>query len=358
MDAGAVQGMAEPRKAVSVGLVLPLHSENLGAAAEAVRAGIEAAHEREPDSISVNLVATTEAPRDVLSGYKAAAEQNDILIGPLSRSGTVSVASSGLVSKPTIALSPAGQADIRLPPQMLVMGLSVEEEAAQVADWAASEHQGARAIALHTGTAWQRRAAQAFATQWQQHGLEVQAIELAAVNGLLHMQSLAPLQKRLQTPQPTVLFAALDARQARQLRSVIGNKLPLYGTSQLNPFVLSERFVLESEAADRNPEMEGAFLVDIPWQLQADHPAAMIYPRRVVSPDQRPSADLDRLYALGIDAYRVARELALRGNSFELDGVTGRLKVNIENGKAEFDRLMRQASYQKGIVVPVTAGVR
>ena len=39
------------------------------------------------------------------------------------------------------------------------------------------------------------------------------------------------------------------------------------------------------------------------------------------------SADLERLYALGIDACRIAQEMARGRTGFDLDGVTGKLTV-------------------------------
>ena len=53
----------------------------------------------------------------------------------------------------------------------------------------------------------------------------------------------------------------------------------------------------------------------------ADHLPAAPWTRR---------ADLARLYALGIDAWRIAQQLTSRGltSGFELDGVTGKLTLD------------------------------
>jgi len=45
-----------------------------------------------------------------------------------------------------------------------------------------------------------------------------------------------------------------------------------------------------------------AYVCSIFLALQADHAAVMIYPRQVIAADQKRSADMERLYALGIDA--------------------------------------------------------
>lgn len=350
--------LSTTERSVRIALLLPLQSETLRAAAEAVRAGFQAAQEREPDGIAVSIVETGDAAHDVLAAYKSASMQNDIVVGPLSRTDVTAVADSGAVERPTIALTPPDRpaaADAmpqQLPRQMLVIGLSVEEEARQLADWAGRDHPGAKAILLFTKSVWQRRAARAFEMQWQQQGREAELIELTANDGFLNGRALLQLKKQMESGKPAVLFLALDARQARQVRAVMGSEAGVYyGTSQINPYVLTDRHI-ERSADEQIIDMDGTRLLDIPWQLQADHPAVMVYPRPVVDADQARSADMERLYALGIDAYRVAREIAFQHTNFELDGVTGKLKVRFDNGHAYFERTAQQAVYRDGSVVP------
>ncbi len=341
--------LGTPQRVTSIALLLPLRSETLREPAEVVRAGFQAAYEREQDNIVINIVETSDAPQDILSGYKQASALNDIVVGPMSRTGVTTVVQSEAVSKPTIALTapdhPDG-GDASLPPHMLVIGLSIEDEARQIADWAAQEPTSGKAIVLFTATPWQRRAAKAFEMQWHHQGRDVESIELAANDGFLQGRPLLQLKKQLDADKPALLFLALDARQARQVRAIMGKDIVLYGTSQLNAVALSDRF-----DADRVIEMDGTRLLDIPWQLQPEHPAVMVYPRLVVSADQKRNASLERLYALGIDAYRVAREIALQHTHFDLDGVTGQLTVRFDQTNAHFERTAQQAEYRDGIVV-------
>src|SRR5262249_31475452 len=158
-----------------------------------------------------------------------AAAQHDIVVGPLSRTGVTELARSGTVSKPTIALTqpeiPAG-VELRMPQQMLVVGLSIEDEARQGANWAATDKKISKAFVISSATAWQRRAANAFTAQWQQKGRVAEIIELVSSNGYLEAKGLSELKARLQSDQPALLFLALDARQARQVRAVAGNEWP------------------------------------------------------------------------------------------------------------------------------------
>ncbi|MGZ3238672.1 MAG: penicillin-binding protein activator, partial [Burkholderiaceae bacterium] len=204
------------------------------------------------------------------------------------------------------------------------------------------------AFIISTDAAWQRRAATAFTEEWQRHGLTQQLIEIPNVEGYLSASSMEKLKTRIQTEKPALVFAALDAQQASQLRMVIGDEAPMYGTSQLNALTLSER-----QTTAPMPEMNNVHLVDIPWQLQADHLAVMSYPPLPMKETQPRHADLQRLYALGIDAYRVAKEIAAQQSEFTIDGVTGALTISFGKGPPSFKRVEQQAIYRKGNLVPV-----
>jgi uncharacterized protein len=344
-----VADVLAPPRVARIALLLPLRSDMLREAADAVRAGFMAAYERERNAVSVAVLETDDTAPDVLNSYAAASAKYDVIVGPLSRTGVTALVRSGAVTKPTIALnspdSPGG-AEPALPPQMLAMGLSVDEEARQVADWASEDGNFEKAFVVFTDTPWQRRAAAAFAARWRQRGLQVESVEIGETGGYLDWRRLAHLKTQLHSDASTLLFAALDVWQARQLRQAVGRETPLYGTSQMNPYALADW-----PTADRISDMDGAHLLDIPWQLDADHPAVMIYPRLVVDADKKHSADIERLYALGIDAYRVAREVATGNDHFELDGVTGKLSVRFDGGGAHFERTADRAIYRDGAVV-------
>jgi outer membrane PBP1 activator LpoA protein len=341
---------AVPGQAVRIGLVLPLRSETLGRAAAAVRAGFMAAWERDRAGFEVTVVETGDAADDILSTYQATLAQQDIIVGPLARSAVTAVAASPLVTNPTIALNhPEDREGTVLPPQMLSIGLSIEEEARQVAEWAAREHPGASAIILSGSAAWQRRIANAFAAHAPQLGIATKTLELTALNGYLSDSELVALRARLAEQPVDVLFAALDADQARQLRVALSApplpEIPLYGTSSLNPGRVS---------LYQGPELDGVKLLDLPWQIQRDSPTVASYPQPVPRDEERLSADMERLYALGIDAFRVAREIAVRpGQPITLDGVTGQLSIEFGSGPARVKRVEPAAVYRNGVPVPV-----
>lgn len=333
-DAAMAASSAAP---IRMALILPLRSEALGVPAEAVRAGFMAAYERDKTGIVVDVMETSDSSDETLNAYMAAKKNNDIIVGPLARSAVSAIAASGTVTKPTIALNhPEGRyADNPIPPAMLVIGLSIEDQARQVASWAAAEQPGANAIVISGTSAWQRRIASAFAQRWKQLGNVSQLIEVPGANGYVGDDAIDQLKQKIDADMPGLLFAALDASQLRQVRTNIGTTVPLYGTSSVNP----------GREAGSMAELDGMRLLDLPWHVHADHAAVMLYPR----PLTRGSLDMERLYALGIDAYRIAREIARKPvSSFRLDGVTGRLDVSFGKGAARFERLEPTVVYQGG----------
>jgi outer membrane PBP1 activator LpoA protein len=338
--AAGLPSPATPGTVIHIALLLPLASETLGPPAQAVRDGFMAAWGHEPGGVEVDLVATGDTPQDALDAYARAAASNDLVVGPLARTAVGAVAGTHL-TRPTLALNRPESRD-KLPPAMLLIGLSVEDEAHQVARWAAHDFPQGRALVLTGPVAWQQRLATAFDGHWTQLGLSSQRMDLQVASGFVSPDDIEGLKMRLEIDPPALLFAALDADQLRQVRAAIGTAIPCYGTSSVNPG-LASRVV---------PELNGVRLLDLPWEVQGDHPAVMAYPRRAASGR---APDLDRLYALGIDAYRVARELVQRrGAPFTLDGVTGRLTV--DSAAAGFTRVESAVVYRDGAFDPAPGG--
>ncbi len=339
-----------------IALMLPTHSDNLAAAANAVRAGVMAGFERDSDGVSVQLIETGDTVPEILDVYQALSGEYDLIIGPLARSAANGVAQSNFVTKPTLVLSQLDPTPLPATStaNILAMGLSIEDEARQAASWAASEKAQARLLVLTSNVAWQRRAAKAFVTQWQSLGRgETTPFELFSSSGYFSASSLKQLKAKIHNEKPNLVFIAMDAAQIRQMRPLLASDASVYATSQINS---STRVSLEAEETEPTPLLEGIRVLDLPWQLQPDHSAVMIYPR--LSNEVKPPADNERLYALGVDAYRVAHEILLgRTAAFKIDGVTGKLAVQFgrtpqNRGTPRFERQLLPAIYHSGSLQP------
>ena len=104
-----------------------------------------------------------------------------------------------------------------------------------------------------------------------------------------------PLKELSQDPGNSVFLAA-ELDKARLIRPYINAAIPVYATSQVfsgNTSTLT------------NYDLADVHFFDMPWMLQPDHPAVMIYPH--VVPAMAP--EMERLYALGIDSYRLLQVL-------------------------------------------------
>jgi hypothetical protein len=116
-----------------------------------------------------------------------------------------------------------------------------------------------------------------------------------------------------------VAFLAADNRQSRLIRPYLNPSLPVYATSQI--------FNINADTLT-NYDLNDIRFADMPWLLQPDHAAVMIYPRSSSTFD----TDKERLYAFGIDAYRLLHILLhAKQNALPLDGVTGRIRLTDSN---------------------------
>jgi outer membrane PBP1 activator LpoA protein len=355
-----VQNRPQPTApAARMTLLLPLGSATLGGAARAIRDGFMAGFAHEPEAVAVSIRDTGERPEDAVAYYQQALAASDIVIGPLQRQAVAAIVRSGHVDKPTLALNlPEGAngepSEEALPANMLSMGLSVEEEARQVARWASSDYPNGTAYAVYGQTIWQRRAARAFAAQRLSLGLPTKLAEVSSTSGDARIGDLVKLQMRLQAEAPAaapLLFVALDFDSAREVLAGLGQTVPAYGISQLNPNVAGS-------APEPAPEMNGVRLLDIPWQVQTGQGALLAYPRPLPAGEGKPDPDLARLYALGVDGYRVARAIALKKETvFMLDGLSGKLSLRLEPGPGgfHFERLEVPVIYRDGLIRPLPA---
>jgi outer membrane PBP1 activator LpoA protein len=324
-----------PSPPPKIALLVPLQSATLALPAKAVRDGFMAAWERDRTSAQVDVIATGDELPAVLDAYKLAAASHDIVVGPLARAAVDALASAGTVPRPTIVLNHPDPG-IAVPPHMLAIGLSIEDEARQAADWAAREHPNGRALILAGDESWQKRMAEAFEQRWSELRRNSHMADLpAAAEGKVDPDALDVVRTRNEVDPPELIFAALDAGQLRQVRAVLGTATDCYAASPANP----------GRAGQPVAELEGLRLLDLPWEVQPGDQAAAPYPRWVESSH---TADMDRLYALGIDAFRMAQAIAQHpGAPVLLNGVTGKLAASLQ-GDPAFARTEMMVVYRDG----------
>jgi outer membrane PBP1 activator LpoA protein len=308
IDAARAADPALP--APHVALILPLNSPSFARHADAVRLGFLAAMKAQPaDAPLVRVYAVNEDTQDLLTIYERAVESGArLVVGPLTRSGVSALAASSLVTVPTLALNSL-EPRATQPPRLYLFGLALEFEARQVAR-AAFEDGRRNAFVISDETPLSKRMRQAFVEEFAAAGGTVVAEFSYGADAV----SLNKLRLAAGLGVADAFFVALDFARARTVRPYLGNSIALYATSQVNA---------NRTSALAAHDLNLVRFLDMPWLLQPDHPAVMVYPRAQYGD----AVDFDRLYALGIDAFRVGLELLRQNREPQLDGVTGRIRL-------------------------------
>lgn len=325
--AATAASRAAPEAQATLALVLPLESPTFGRAAEAVRAGFAAAA---GDASGYKVIGHGDGGvRAALDKARAAGVQR--VVGPLVRDDLRAIADSGAELPLTIALNQLEEGS-SLPPRVYTLTLSVESEGSQLARqaWA----YGARSVAIIESDApLQKRLAGAFVGEWILCGGDAPTVFRFDRSP----EMLALLRRELQrTPHDAVLLA-LDVADATLAKAYVG-EATTYAGSQVN----------DRATPDILRDLDGLLFAEIPWRADPTGGSYASLPRPGYG-----SATLDRLYALGIDAYRVAQAFA-KGPPATLafDGATGH--VTLERNR-QFARESTMLQFRDGEVIPAGA---
>lgn len=329
--------LAEPRMkgppvatSDAVALVLPLDVPAYARAAEAVRAGFMAAAEKAGEQAKVVVISHKDD--GVLEAFdQARARGVRVVVGPLLRDDLKTLALADPEIPWTIALN---QLEDRtpLPSTVYSFALTVESDARVLSRLA--QFEGMRAIDVISGDApLMRRFAGAFAAEWIASGGRAPAdlrFDPAP-------DSLAQLRRNLVRASPDAVLLAVDGNQAALVKSFAG-PIRAYASGLL--------FDRPDPAGVR--DLNDVRVVDLPWIVTADAPPFTAYPRGDFS-----NAPLDRLYALGIDAFRISQAFAPDPpTQFMLEGATGHVELNPAH---VFVREGQLAVYRDGQLVPLDA---
>jgi outer membrane PBP1 activator LpoA protein len=316
-----------------VALILPLDAPAYARAAEAVRDGFLAAAEVAGARSKCIVLAHKE--EGVLAAFDEARDRGvRVVVGPLLRDDLKALAIAEPDMPWTIALN---QLDDRsaLPPALFTFALTIESDARVLARRAHQD--GMRKIdVISAEPAIMKRLATAFTGEWISGGGGPPAdfrFDSAP-------EALTLLRRNLARTQPDAVLLAVDGHQAALVKSFVGT-IPAYASG----------LVFERPDAAVIRDLNDVTIVEIPWLVTPDAPQIAAYPRR-----DSGSAALDRLYALGIDAFRVAQAFGDDPpRHFELDGATGYITLNASR---QFVREGRLAVFRDGRLVLLDAAAR
>jgi len=325
---------APPAPSVDIALVLPLDAPAYARAADAVRAGFTAAAEASGTGLRTRVFAHGED--GVLTAFEEAQRAGaKVIVGPLVRDDLKIVAAMAITLPYTIALNQFDEA-AGPPPTLYTFALSIDSDARQIArrirDSAATP-QGAALpgiVIVSAETPLMRRFGSAFTTEWIGLGGNVPGVY--RFDGTA--DAMTSMRREMQRRPPAAALLALDGNSATLAKPYMG-LVPAYASG----------LVFERDTSATPRDLDGLIITEIPWLLTPNAPQFAGLPKR-----EFPSAPLARLYALGLDALRIA--LAFREGApdrFSLEGATGQVTLD---GR-QFQREGRFATFRDGLLVPL-----
>jgi uncharacterized protein len=312
-------------KTKSIALILPLLSKSLNQAAEALRAGFMAAAEvTGKDKFRPRIYLAEDDAGALATLYRKAVMEDAVaIVGGITREGANVVArEAGYL--PTLALNTPSEPAKADANNFFHISLTLDQDARLVAR--AAQQEGFRNVAMvSSGAALSKRIHDAFEKEWLLLGGTV-AARIAFSGGISQDTRDGPKLKSAfekgDATKADVVFIAADMQTARFARPYLPQGLPVFATAQT--------FDPRASAVE-NVDLDSVKYCEMPWFAERDHAAVMAYPR----PVEPLSAEYERLYALGIDAWRVmlallAPEKEGRGANIKfapIDGVTGRITL-------------------------------
>jgi outer membrane PBP1 activator LpoA protein len=343
-----------------IALMLPF-SGRLEQVAEAIQNGFLYAYYQDPEQVAdLEIINASSEPSKFNLQYEQAIQNGaDFIVGPIDKDLIDLLQKREELAVPTLTLN-YGNDENKAMFNLYQFGLSPEDEAEQIADYALAQGRH-HAIVLVPDTDWGYRLQVAFSKRFESLGGSVVGSSSypaknndysEAIKNLLNLttsnhrksilQQVIKEQVRFEARRRQdvdMIFIAANSRQARlikpQLKFHHAQDLPVYATSHIS-------------ASNANPDddrdLNEILFVDIPWMLDNDR-----------NPDHRQISRLwpdasnrfSRLFALGIDAYRMIPSLRrLMINPEEsVNYNTGGLSVD-KNGRVKRSLLM--ATYENG----------
>ncbi len=352
-------------KPAKIALMLPL-SGKLKAVSEAIQNGfLYAYYQNNEDAIALEIINASDDPAEFNLQYQQAIQSGaEFVVGPFSKVIINQLLQQDQLEVPTLTLNYGDEAE-QPTLNLYQFGLRPEDEAEQIADYALAEDKH-HAVTLVPDTEWGRRLQSAFTTRFESLGGQVVGAEVYpskkndysnAIKSLLNLTSSNQRHKIIQQvlgeqlkfdsrrrQDIDMIFIAANTRQARlikpQLKFHHAQDVPVYATSHI---------ASSNRNADDDRDLDEIQFVDIPWMLnrQENHEYARI---RKLWPAS--GTRFSRLYALGIDAYRLIpslRRLMIHPEEIAKH-YTGLLSVD-KNGRVH--RRLLMATYEKGLARPL-----
>ena len=330
----------------AIALLLPLSGRYAGPA-KAIREGFLASyfHHDTAQKPSIRIYDSGDSSETTKTAYEAAVKDGaKFIVGPLQKDAVATLASAKNLPVPALALNYASED--KFSSQVIQFGLLPEDEARQAAELAIIKDQ-THAIVYAPNTKLGERLNKAFINRYTELGGKVLATEKYTPDSPDHKHpikrslNILQSQNRRSILQSVIkqktefearrrqdveaIFLVVTPQQARNFRAQLkfhdAGDISIYATSSAYSGILNKY---------KDKDLDGLVFSDMPWTLQGEHnhqfaKANKLWPKVL--------SKYPRLYALGLDAYRIIPYLArLRANPYErFPGLTGSIALNEQN---------------------------
>ena len=311
----------------SIAVLLPFNGR-FASVGKALYQGIVDAHKQiTPDT---RLLQLDTSSLDASVVYNQALQQGaEFILGPFRKENILSMSRNGYLPKPALSLNylPANTSH---PNNLFQIGLLPEDEAIQIAQFAANKEQK-KALLMVPDSSWGSRLENAFAHAYKERGGDLlnsvrypnRATNYAQeISRLLANNSEADIIVMIGSPtQARLIYPAI--RETLQ-RSESDKKPVVYATSH----IYSGR---PSPSLDNN--LNGIIYTEIPYILTSTDAGSQQYPR---------------LYALGQDALLISQKLGELQQGAAISGKTGEIRASNDGS---LHRTLQWATFRDGVPV-------
>lgn len=352
-------------KAKNIALMLPL-SGKLATTGKALRDGLMAAYYQALQagaSVPEIKIYDTATTNDFWALYKQAIfDGNELVIGPLNKSNVERLQQESRLPVPTLALNYGVRDAQENPEQLFQFGLAVEDEAELAALYA--RQQGYQnAVALMPKGAWGERVFKRFSETWSAQGGQLVEAQFFTGKGDYNKvisrlfavddseRRARELRKQLGTPLESqarrrndvdFIFVAALPQQARQIKPTLAfnfaKDIPMVATSQIYSGQIER---------SKDRDLDNVVFCDIPWVLEKNS-----LRKKIQKTWSQSNNNLDRLYALGVDAYQLYPRLGqikIFKNS-RIQGQTGALAMD---SAGQIVRNLPFATFKNGVATKI-----
>ncbi len=328
------QTVVLPNNTHKIAVLLPL-SGKLGKVGRTILKGIEAT-KTNSSSGGIQIKSYDVASSDVVTQYKLAVKQGaDVIIGPLDKRRLARLISKQPnLSRPIISLNHLSAGNVKAPAALYQFGLAPEDEAHQVANFAISRGQK-RALVLYPDSSWGKRLGLAFKRMYTSKGGTILTEKAYPNRSGNYKQVLKGALDSAGISNIDMIFLAAAPSQARLIRPTLQylkvDRIPVYATSHIYS---------GQPNAGRNMDLNGIIYTEIPYILEGSQIGAV----------NASSGKYPRLYAMGADAFMIAKNLKKMVQSRRvLSGGTGMIRLG---GNRFLQRQLSWATFKKGRTTP------